>query len=270
MKYFIKSALICLFAIVATDTSFAQGDSEKMTARAKEIENIAMETYMKTPDSAITNFRKAADLYVHAGNYKAAAASLQNAAFVHDDYRKDNFKAAELMRESLVNWRKTTDTQSIANAYKYAITQHIKFNDGVTIGRKLDTAIIFFSALNDYKSISALYLSIATMYEGQRVPDSAISYATKARDISKKSSEPELTSFKADNMLFRVYAISGRYKEAKPMIKKLQKKLDLKGLSKDDKMAFYYYAWVYYNNNNDAAKTTEYKTLYDNLRNSVK
>ncbi len=271
MKYFLKSAFVFLFATVVSTTAFAQqGDNDKLTAEAKEFEKLAMDNYMRTPDSAVANFRKAAELYARAGNHKTAAAILQNGAFVYDTYKKDHYKAAEIMRESLVNWRKTTDTPAIANAYRYTIIQYTKFNDAVSVGKWRDTAITFFAALNDYKSVSELYLITAAMYENQRLPDSAIRYAILARDISNKSVTPQLTLFKAENVLFREYVVAQKYKEAKALIKKLQKNIDLQGLSKDDKMGFYYYAWVYYNNNDDAKKTAEYKTEYDALKNSVK
>jgi tetratricopeptide (TPR) repeat protein len=268
MRSIFKNIGCILFAILITNIALAgSADSATNAGKAVEMEKLAMGSYVKTPDTGIYYFKMAAALYKEAGNYKAAAASLQNAAYVSDDYKKDNYNAAELMKQSVACWRMTNDTKATAAAYKYATSQHAKFNDLVNVRRKADTAVEYFTQLKDYKSIYETYLNVATMYDMQRATDSVIRYSNLALGATKKMKSADASVFKINNTMFHAYVTNDRTGDAKDIIKKNEKLIKKEGIAKEDKLNFYYYSWIYYTNTGDA-KATEWKAKYDELKNA--
>lgn len=265
-----KNILMGLWAAVALTASYAAGAQTDKATLAKELEQKAMEVYQQRADTGIALFRQASDLYKQAGNMKAAAANLQNAAIVHEQVRRDNFKSMEVMKESLLLWRQTKDSAGTANAYKYIMSQHAKMNDNMNAFKKADTAIRYYTALNDAGNISAVYLALANMFESQRLPDSAIKQALKAYDIQKTVKGSDVALYRINSTLFRLYTISGNADAAKDLLKKNEKAIKKLTLTSDDKLNHYYYTWMYYTKTGDTTKAAEYKAKYDALRNSTK
>lgn len=254
-----------LLMLVASTCMYAQ-DSTRLISMAKGDDQKALEVYKTQPDTAITYFKRAADLYKVAKNYRAAAISLQNAAYVNEDVRKDNYKAMDMGKEALIMWRKTTDKQNTADAYRFLAAQHGKMNDNMNARLKSDTAIIYYNDLKDNKGISIVYLNLAAMYEIQRNLDSAIKYNVMAREAREKVKNSDNALFNIDNTLLRVYAISDHPSETKKLLKSLSKQAKKSSVSKQDKMNFYYYAWVYYTKIGDTEEATANKTAYDELK----
>lgn len=269
MRSVFKHIGCILLSMLFTNAAFAGvADSAMNAVTAKQWEAKALGGYQQLPDSAIQHFKLAATYYNIAHNYKAAAACLQNAAYVSSDIKKDNYKAAELMRESVNYWKMTNDKAATAEAYKYAITQHAKINDNLNVRRKADTAITYLTELKDNKSISQIYLNMATLYDAQRAVDSVVKYANLAQDHAKKVSANEPSLFNINNTLLRTYVTNDKMNEAKAILKKGKKQVEKSTTSKDDKMGYYYYGWIYYTKTGDAKTAEEWKGKYDALKNA--
>lgn len=269
-KQILNSIILSCFALAMSSESTAQADSSRLAAKAREMESKALETYNKNADTGVAYFRLASENYRAAKNYKAAAASLQNAAYVHEEMRRDNYKSMEIMREAIPLWLLSKDTAGIAAAYKYITTQHAKMNDNNNVRRKADTAISYYTKLKDNKNIAATYLIVTSMYEAQKQTDSAVKFANMAYEVQKKLPNSDAALFGINTTLFRIYVLANNLEAAKSIFKRNSKKLKLKDLAAQDKMAFYYYAWVYYSKMNQEKEATEYKAKYDDLRNSLK
>jgi hypothetical protein len=269
MRSVLKNTGYIVLSVIFTNTALASApDSAQKAATAKEWEKKAMDSYKATPDSGIHYFKLAAAFYREAGNHKAAAASMQNAAFVSDDYKKDNYKAAELMKESVNYWKMTNDTKATAEAYRYSVTQHAKYNDNVNVRRKADTAITYLSQVKDNKGISQVYLNIASMYDAQRAVDSVVKYGNLAQEYAKKISKNDPSIFSINNTLLRSYINNDKLDEAKAMLKKGQKQVEKDNVSKEDKLLYYYYSWIYYTKAGDAKTAEGWKARYDALKNA--
>ena len=253
-----------MLAMFAASIIYAQ-DSTRLAEKAHKTEQQGMLLYSTRPDSAILHFGEAADLYKSAKNMKAAAVCVQNIAVVHEAYRKDNYKAMEVGKEAVTLWRQTSDTKSTADAYRFLAAQHVKMNDNLNAIKKSDTAVSYYTRLNDNGGISAVYMNMVSLYEGQKNVDSSAKYATRAREPIVKTKNSESGLFHIDSALFRIYTVGNREAEAKKLFKKLSKKV--KGdVSKQDKLGFYYYAWVYHNKLNQAEEAAAYKKEYDELK----
>lgn len=262
----IACILLCMLSVNAASAGVADSAMNAQTARQWEAK--AMSSYQQLPDSAIEHFKQAATFYNIAHNYKAAAACLQNAAYVSNDIKKDHYKAAELMKGSVSYWRMTNDKAATADAYRFAVSQHAKINDNVVVRRKADTAISYYTDLKNDKSISQIYLNIATMYDGQQATDSVVKYATLAQDHAKKVSAKDPSIFTISNTMLRNYVNHDKMDEAKAILKKGKKLAENGNVSKEDKMAFYYYGWIYYTKTGDTKTGDEWKAKYDALKNA--
>lgn len=256
-----------VLSMLLVNTAFAGvADSAMNAVTAKKWEAKALDEYKSQPDSAISDFKLAATFYNISHNYKAAAACLQNAAYVSSDIKKDNYKAAELMKESVNYWKMTNDKSATGTAYMYAVTQHAKINDNVNVRRKADTAITYLTETKDNRGISQVYLNMATMYGTQQAVDSVVKYTGLAQDHEKKVSASDPSLFSINNMLLRTYVTNDKLDEAKAILKKGKKQVDKSSTSKDDKMTYYYYSWIYYTKTGDAKAATEWKGKYDALK----
>ena len=259
-----KGTGFLMLAMVAASITYAQ-DSTRLAEKAHKAELQGMLLYSTRPDSAILHFREAADLYKSAKNMKAAAVCIQNIAVVHEAYRKDNYKAMEVGKEAVTLWRQTSDAKSTADAYKFLAAQHVKMNDNLNAIKKSDTAVSYYTRLSDNGGISAVYMNMVSLYEGQKNVDSSAKYATRAREAMARTKHADSALFHIDNALFRIYTVGNREAEAKKLFKKLSKKV--KGdISKQDRLGFYYYSWVYYNKLNQAEEADVYKRQYDELK----
>jgi hypothetical protein len=264
MKH-LKTVYALLVAVTLGTSSFAQ-DNDAYIRKAVTLEKLAAETYRTAADTAITMFRQAADLYKLAKNNKAAAVCLQNAAYVHDEIKKDNYKSMEVQKEAVALWKKTDDMPGTAEAYKYLAQQHAKMNDNLNARTKSDTAISYYTKLKDDKGISLVYLNLVAMYEAQKQADSAAKFALKAREARSKVKNSEAQLFAIDNTLFRIYTIAGKEKEAKGLTKKLSKNVDAAYVTKSEKQNFYYYSWVYYTKLGKETDAAKYKAWYDEMK----
>jgi tetratricopeptide (TPR) repeat protein len=262
----LKVIFIVLSGIFLGDMALAQ-DSTTLYNNALKLEKEGAEIYKSSADSAISLFKQAAELYKKAGNKKAAAVSLLNAAYVHEDIRKDNYKAMELARESVSLWKQTADAKRTADAYKYLARQHARMNDNLNAHKRSDTAIQYYTTLKDNKNIALVYLALSNMYETQKQNDSAAKYATVAAATRKKvkgTSDAEMFNF--ENSIFRVLVLSDRLEDAGTHYKKLNKKVKKGNISKADKLNFYYYAWIYNTKLNNTEEATAVKAIYDELK----
>jgi hypothetical protein len=136
------------------------------------------------------------------------------------------------------------------------------------VRRKADTAVSYFTMLKDNKSISEMYLNIATMYDLQRSTDSVVKYANLALAAAKKTKGADASIFKINNTMYHAYVTNDRTSDAKDVIKKNEKLLKKEGISKDDKLNFYYYTWIYYTNSGDTKNAESWKAKYDELKNA--
>jgi tetratricopeptide (TPR) repeat protein len=261
----VKPIISLLLAMFVANHLYAQ-DSTRFAAKAHGYEQEALQVYSTKPDTAIDRFKQAADLYKIAKNKKAAAICIQNAAYVHEAYRKDNYKAMELGKEAIALWKQTSDTKSTADAYRFLAAQHVKMNDNLNAMKRSDTAINYYTKLGDNGNIATVNMSLVSLYEGQKNVDSAAKYAMKAREAGEKVKNSDSTMFHIDNALFRIYTVGNRKDEAKKMFKKLSKKVKKNSVPKADKLNFYYYAWVYHNKLNEAEEAAAYKKEYDELK----
>jgi tetratricopeptide (TPR) repeat protein len=261
----VKPTILLLLAVLAANISKAQ-DSTKYATKAHQYEQEALGIYSTKADTAIERFKQAADLYRQANNKKKAAICLQNAAVVHEMYRKDNYKAMEIGKEAVAMWKQTNDTKSTADAYKFLAAQHVKMNDNLNAIKRSDTAISYYTTIDDNASIALVDMNLVSLFEGQKNVDSSVKYAMKAREAATKVKKDDSTLFHIDNALFRIYTVGGRKDEAKKVFRKLVKQVKKDGVMKADRQAFYYYAWVYHNKLGETEEAAAYKKEYDELK----
>lgn len=269
MKSVLKHIGRLVFLVLLANTAFAGApDSTMSAATARSWEEKALANYKQSPDSGIYYFKVAGSHYAQAKNYKAAAASLQNAAFVSADLKNDYYKAGELMKESQQYWKMTSDKKALAESYRYAVTVHAKINDNINVRRKGDTAIMYLSGIKDNKGIAQVNLTIAGMYDAQRGVDSMMKFAGLAEESAKKMPKNDPAVLSINNSLLRLYVNNERMNEAKAILKKSQKQIEKGAISKDEKLNYYYNAWIYNTKAGDAKAAEETKAKYDALKNT--